>query len=216
VKGWNGQSGERAAVELAVFRRQFAVGKAVFRSLFPSVADVQTAWGLHWCDGFGKTGSMMMVRRCMISLLLMVAAFLTGCAGPHYEGYKNSPYTIRGVRYYPMSPREAVGYHETGTASHYQGGFLFFPGKTAIGEKIYPWSHGAAHKTLPLPARVRVTNLENGRRVTVRVNDRGPFIPGRIIDVTGATAKKLGFYEKGLTQVKVEVLSVGDGRYRVR
>ena len=158
----------------------------------------------------------MMVCRCMVSLLLTAAVFLTGCAGPRYEGHKDSPYTIRGVRYNPMSPRQAVGYGETGTASHYKAGFLFFPGKTAIGEKIYPWSHGAAHKTLPLPARVRVTNLENGRRVTVRVNDRGPFIPGRIIDVTAATAKKLGFYENGLAPVSVEVLSVGDGRYRVR
>jgi rare lipoprotein A len=149
-------------------------------------------------------------------LLLGAVVFLPGCAGPGYEGYKNSPYTIRGVRYYPMSPRQALGYRETGMASHYKAGFLFFPGKTAIGEKIYPWSHGAAHKTLPLPARVRVTNLENGRRVTVRVNDRGPFIPGRIIDVTAATAKKLGFHDQGLTQVRVEVLSVGDGRYRVR
>jgi len=158
----------------------------------------------------------MMARLSLVWLWLMAAVSLTGCAGPRYEGYKDSPYTIRGVRYDPMSPRQAVGYRETGTASHYKAGFLFFPGKTAIGEKIYPWSQGAAHKTLPLPARVRVTNLENGRRVTVRVNDRGPFIAGRIIDVTAATAKKLGFYEKGLTQVKVEVLSVGDGRYRVR
>lgn len=141
---------------------------------------------------------------------------VTACGGGGYQGYKTGPYTIRGERYYPMSPREAVGYRETGTASHYKSGFLFFPGKTAIGEKIYPWSHGAAHKTLPLPARVRVTNLENGRRVTVRVNDRGPFVRGRIIDVTSATAKKLGFHDKGLAQVRVEVLSVGDGKYRVR
>ena len=97
-----------------------------------------------------------------------------------------------------------------------KGGFLFFPGKTAIGEKIYPWSHGAAHKTLPLPSRVRITNLANGRRVTVRVNDRGPFISGRIIDVTSATAKKLRFHGKGLTEVRVEVLSVGDGVHRIR
>jgi len=148
--------------------------------------------------------------------LLPLVLLLTACSGGGYTGYKTAPYTIRGERYYPLSPQAAVGYRETGTASHYKGGFLFFAGKTAIGEKIYPWSHGAAHKTLPLPCRVRITNLENGRRVKVRVNDRGPFIPGRIIDVTSATAKKLGFYDKGLATVEVEVLSVGDGAYRVR
>lgn len=138
-----------------------------------------------------------------------------GCSGG-YDGYKAAPYTIRGQRYYPIQPEEAVGLEEEGIASHYKGGFLFFPGKTAIGEKIYPWSKGAAHKTLPLPCRVRVTNLENGKRVKVRVNDRGPFIDGRIIDVTTATAKQLGFRDQGLARVKIEVLSVGDGRYRVR
>lgn len=148
-------------------------------------------------------------------LLIFCALALAGCGGG-YAGYKTAPYTVRGQRYHPMGPREALGYSETGTASHYKHGFLVFPGRVAIGEKIYPWSSGAAHKTLPLPCRVRVTNLENGRSVKVRVNDRGPFIQGRIIDVTSATAKKLGFYDKGLATVRVEVLSVGDGRYRIR
>ena len=115
-----------------------------------------------------------------------------------------------------MAPREALGHVETGTASHYKHGFLVFPGKTALGEKIYPWSHGAAHKTLPLPCKVRVTNLSNGKRVVVRVNDRGPFIGDRIIDMTFASAKKLGFHQQGLAPVQVEVLSVGDGRYRMK
>lgn len=150
-----------------------------------------------------------------LGFLCCASVCSSGC-GTGYRSYKDAPYTIQGQRYYPMAPQEAVGYEEVGTASHYKGGFLFFPGKTAIGEKIYPWSRGAAHKTLPLPCRVRITNLENGRRVKVRVNDRGPFIPGRIIDVTAATAKKLGFHDQGLAEVKVEVLSVGDGRYRVR
>ena len=148
--------------------------------------------------------------------LVLLSGVLCSCAGPSYDGYKTASYTIKGVRYYPMGPEEALGYEEVGTASHYKGGFLFFPGKTAIGDRIYPWSKGAAHKTLPLPCRVRITNLENGRRVKVRVNDRGPFIPGRIIDVTAATAKQLGFHGQGLAEVKVEVLSVGDGRHRIR
>lgn len=148
--------------------------------------------------------------------LVCLTLAIAGCGGAGYAGYKDSPYTVRGQRYYPMSPEQAIGFAEVGTASHYKGGFFVFPGKTAIGEKIFPWSHGAAHKTLPLPCRVRITNLENGRRVKVRVNDRGPFIAGRIIDVTSATAKKLGFHDQGLAEVRVEVLSVGDGRYLVR
>ena len=154
-----------------------------------------------------------MIPRFCVALLCGLVA---GCSGAGYDGYKIAPYTVRGERYDPMSPEEAVGHIETGTASHYKAGFLVLPGKTAIGEKIYPWSKGAAHKTLPLPCRVRITNLENGKRVKVRVNDRGPFIPGRIIDVTAATAKQLGFHDRGLAEVKIEVLSVGDGRYRVR
>jgi rare lipoprotein A len=148
------------------------------------------------------------------SLVLVVA--LTGCGTPSYDGYKYKPYTVRGVKYFPMSPREAVGFTETGIASHYREGNFLFPGKTAIGEKLYPGTKTSAHKTLPLPCVVRITNLENGRKTTVRVSDRGPFIAGRIIDVTAPVAKKLGFYEKGLTRVRIEVLSVGDGRFRVR
>ena len=148
--------------------------------------------------------------------IVLLCGLLAGCSGGGYVGYKTAPYTVSGERYHPMSPEEAVGYVETGTASHYKSGFLVFPGKTAIGEKIYPWSKGAAHKTLPLPCRVRITNLENGRRVKVRVNDRGPFIPGRIIDVTAATAKQLGFHDRGLAEIKIEVLSVGDGRYKLK
>lgn len=166
-------------------------------------------------------GSKCRANTCICSLALRqacvagLAMLVCGCGGG-YEGYKTAPYTVRGQRYFPMGPEQAVGYEEVGTASHYKGGFLFFPGKTAIGEKIYPWSQGAAHKTLPLPCRVRITNLENGRRVKVRVNDRGPFVSGRIIDVTAATAKRLDFHGQGLATVKVEVLSVGDGRYRVK
>lgn len=152
---------------------------------------------------------------CALAACLACAA-LAGCGGRSYAGYKYAPYTVRGQSYAPMAPREALGFVETGTASHYKEGFLIFPGKAAIGEKIYPWSHGAAHKTLPLPCRVRVTNLRNGKKMVVRVNDRGPFIGDRIIDLTSASAKKLGFHQQGLAPVRVEVLSVGDGRYRLR
>lgn len=150
------------------------------------------------------------------AVLAVVVMGIAGCASPSYEGYKYRPYVIRGVRYEPMHPREAVGFVEEGVASWYNAGNLLFPKKTAIGETYRPWHMSGAHKTVPLPARVRVTNLENGRSVVIRVNDRGPFIPGRVIDVSPRVAEKLGFKEKGLARVRVEVLSVGDGRYRIR
>ena len=76
------------------------------------------------------------------------------------------------------------------------------------------WDISAAHKTLLLPCVVKVTNLNNDKSLKMRVNDRGPFIPCRIIDVTPRAAKKLGFKAKGLTRCRVEVLSVGDGMYK--
>lgn len=150
---------------------------------------------------------MLLVCACMV---------LTGCGGG-YEGYKWRPYSVRGVHYVPMSPQEAVGYVEEGIASHYdESFFVLFPGKTAIGERQYNWSRSAAHKTLPLPCKVRVTNLRNGKSTVLRVNDRGPFIEGRMLDVTGGVAKDLGFHKDGLCPVRIEVLSVGDGRWRIK
>ncbi|GAT35531.1 rare lipoprotein A [Terrimicrobium sacchariphilum] len=141
---------------------------------------------------------------------------LAGCSSPQYSGYKCKPYTVRGHHYEPLSPQEAVGYVEEGVASHYHEGFLIFPGKTALGESLWFWSSSGAHKTLPLPCTVRVTNLQNGRSVVIRLNDRGPYIGDRVIDVTTPVAKKLGFYHQGLARVRVEVLSVGDGKWRIK
>jgi rare lipoprotein A len=129
---------------------------------------------------------------------------------------KNSPYTVKGKRYYPMSVNEAKKYKQTGIASWYghetlrkKGGHM-----TANGEKFSPYALTAAHKYLPLPTNVKVTNLSNKRSIVVRVNDRGPFPSknnpnsgNRIIDLTMGAAKKLGFYNKGTTRVSVEVIS---------
>jgi len=150
-----------------------------------------------------------------ILLPALAMLLLAGCAS-HYDGYKYKPYSVRGVRYDPMSPREAVGHVETGTASHYSEHFLIFPGKTAIGEKLWPWTRAAAHKTLPIPCVIRVTNLKNGKTAKIRVNDRGPLVRGRILDVTKPVADELGFTRQGLTQVRIQVLSVGDGRHRIK
>ncbi|MDE0860617.1 MAG: septal ring lytic transglycosylase RlpA family protein [Akkermansiaceae bacterium] len=115
-----------------------------------------------------------------------------------------------------MSVDDALRYDEVGEASWYDESRYFglVRGDTSLGEKVKPFALSAAHKTLPIPCRVKVSNLENGKSVKLRVNDRGPFIPGRIIDVTPRAAGKLGFKKQGLVQVRVEVLSVGDGKYK--
>ena len=83
---------------------------------------------------------------------------------------------------------------------------------TASGERLSNSAMTAAHKTLPLGSKVRVTNLRNGKSAVVRITDRGPYVKGRIIDVTVGVAKKLGFYSRGITPCKVEVLSYGKKR----
>jgi rare lipoprotein A len=153
---------------------------------------------------------------CLV-VIILTAALLTSCAGPrHYSGYKHRPYTVRGVRYEPLAPREALRFIETGIASHYKEGGWFFAGKTALGERYRGAAMEGAHKTLPIPCVIEVVNLKNRRRIVVRINDRGPFIAGRVIDLTPAAAKKLGFYKQGLAPVRIRVLSVGDGKYRIR
>jgi rare lipoprotein A len=111
------------------------------------------------------------------------------------------PYAIDGVTYYPA---EDMNYSETGIASWYGPGFH---GKsTANGEAYDQEQISAAHKTLPLPTIVRVTNLDNGKSVVARVNDRGPFVPGRIIDMSKGGARELGLDLTGVARVKVEVM----------
>ena len=112
-----------------------------------------------------------------------------------------NPYKVNGVWYYPKVDYE---YNETGIASWYGPGF--HGKKTANGETYDENALTAAHKTLPLPTMVRVTNLENGRSLEVRVNDRGPYAPGRIVDMSRRGAQLLGFAEKGTARVRVQVL----------
>lgn len=119
---------------------------------------------------------------------------------PHYGPVKAAPYVVLGKKYYPI--QSANGYQATGTASWY--GTKFHGLKTANGETYDLYGMTAAHKTLPLPSYVRVTNLDNGRSVVLRVNDRGPFYSDRIIDLSFAAAKKLGYAEKGVARVRVE------------
>jgi rare lipoprotein A len=142
-----------------------------------------------------------------------MAALVAACAGPREEAsirppspsaaYKiGQPYQIDGTWYYPS---EQPDYDETGVASWY--GPTFYGKYTANGESYDSSALTAAHRTLPMPVNVRVTNLENGRSLVLRVNDRGPFARGRIIDVSEKAAQLLGFYETGTAKVRVTFVS---------
>jgi rare lipoprotein A len=130
---------------------------------------------------------------------------------------RNAPYTVKGRRYYPMLVEQAKSYRETGIASWY--GYETLRNNkgrmTANGEVFDPEQMTAAHKYLPLPTHVKVTNLDNQRSIIVRVNDRGPFPSdrnpssgSRIIDLSAGAAKRLGFHRKGLAMVRVETIEL--------
>ncbi|WP_100640876.1 septal ring lytic transglycosylase RlpA family protein [Alteromonas facilis] len=124
---------------------------------------------------------------------------------PHYEPYRewnSRPYTVLGKRYYPL--QTGKGFTEQGQASWY--GQKFHGHLTSNGEIYDMYGMTAAHKTLPLPSFVRVTNKANGKQVVVRVNDRGPFHGDRIIDLSFAAAKKLDFLKTGTANVSLEVI----------
>ena len=157
-----------------------------------------------------------MTRTLADGLLIAVAVLaLAGCAetgsgkkaavqgqARSAAGYKiGEPYQVKGVWYYP---KEDFGYDETGVASWYGPGF--HAETTANGETFDQNELTGAHKTLPLPSLVRVTNLENGRSIIVRINDRGPFVPGRIVDLSRRGAQLLGFEGQGSAKVRVAVL----------
>lgn len=126
------------------------------------------------------------------------AAAISGQGGVYKVG---KPYQIFGQWYYP---KEDYSYSEVGMASWY--GEDFHHKKTANGEKYDMHTLTAAHRTLPLPSIVKVTNLENGRSLILRVNDRGPYAKSRIIDISKRGAQLLGYQTKGVAKVRVEVL----------
>lgn len=141
---------------------------------------------------------------------------LAGCAsGPDIEGYSQAtaisgkggiykvgnPYKIMGQSYVP---KEEYGYSEVGMASWY--GSDFHNKNTANGENYDMNTLTAAHRTLPLPSIVKVTNLENGRSLILRVNDRGPYVKNRIIDISKRGAQLLGYQANGTAKVRVELM----------
>ena len=117
-----------------------------------------------------------------------------------------SSYVVHGRRYFVMDSSE--GFKQRGVASWY--GTKFHGRRTSSGEVYNMHAMTAAHKTLPIPVLVHVRNLDNGRTAVVRVNDRGPFIPGRIIDLSYAAAKKLGVTLPGTANVEISVIEPGE------
>ena len=115
----------------------------------------------------------------------------------------SNPYTVLGETYHLLPT--ARGYKRVGTASWY--GSKFHGRKTANGEVYDMYAMTAAHRTLPIPAYARVTNLANQRVIVVRINDRGPFHASRIIDLSYAAALKLGFADHGTAEVEIEVIT---------
>ena len=147
-----------------------------------------------------------------IALIAFPGFFLAGCASPpagssYPEGHGigtyrvGEPYEINGVWYYPAVD---YGYDRTGVASWY--GEDFEGRLTANGEIFDLNDLTAAHTTLPMPSIVQVTNLQNGRSLQLRINDRGPFVGGRLIDVSRRAAQLLGFENQGTTLVRVTIL----------
>jgi rare lipoprotein A len=143
-------------------------------------------------------------RRRFASLVVFGTLGAAGCSSspspnPHFK--VGSPYRINGRWYHPAV---VSSYQETGIASWY--GSSYHGRLTANGELYDMYALSAAHPTLQLPSVVRVTNLENGRSLVLRVNDRGPFVKNRLIDLSWAAARELGFERQGLARVHVTFL----------
>jgi len=150
--------------------------------------------------------------------LLVLLLLLGGCGAPTYTtrvvdspsqvGLKPTQraYEVNGQRYQPIP--SATGYREKGVASWY--GKKFHGRKTSNGETYDMYAMTAAHKTLPMNVHLKVTNLANGRSTVVRVNDRGPFVRTRIIDLSYSAAKELGVVGPGTAPVRIEALGYRD------
>ena len=143
-------------------------------------------------------------------LLITISLILYSC-GPTiaYGDYINSDGMSR-------KEIEAIRNHpevQIGIASYY--GREFHRKLTANGQRFNMYKVSAAHKTLPLGTRVKVTNLNNGKSIRLTINDRGPFKKGRILDLSYKAAQKLGFVNEGTTKVRIDVIKLGDNKYYI-
>ncbi len=155
-------------------------------------------------------------------VFLWIILYITGCSTryenesyvlePSHKYSKNTqkPYMIDGKIYYPKQ-RVPIGYTQRGIASWY--GPNFHGKKTSNGEIYNMYAFTAAHKTLPMNTIVKVTNLRNHKSVIVRINDRGPFVADRIIDLSYAAGKKIGLNVSGTAPVKLEVVGFNGKDY---
>lgn len=171
------------------------------------------------CHPFLFNNTKMM--RLLTFLFLMLSAFMLTACGTPTPTYKvrvydtpsqpstkptQRPYSVNGQRYQPIASSE--GYVEEGIASWY--GKKFHGRKTSNGETYDMYAMTAAHKTLPMNVHLKVTNQNNGRSTIVRVNDRGPFVRSRIIDLSYTAAKELGVVGPGTAPVRIEALGYKD------
>ena len=122
-----------------------------------------------------------------ITVCLCLTLFLLSCSSTQFRG----------------DPK-GIGYAESGQASFYA--MKYHSRKTASGERLNQYSFTAAHRTLPFGTKVKVTNLKSGKSVTVKINDRGPFVKGRVIDLTQSAFKKIGNIESGIINVNIVVV----------
>ncbi|HMK35869.1 MAG TPA: septal ring lytic transglycosylase RlpA family protein [Desulfomonilaceae bacterium] len=144
-----------------------------------------------------------------IPLVCAVLLMATGCATSVQHAKKDCPksYTVLGKTYYPLK-KAKTGHFQDGVASWYGPGF--HGKKTATGEVYDMHLLTAAHNTLPLHSVVKVTNLLNKKEVVVRINDRGPFVGERVVDLSLASAKEIGMVGPGTVPVRLTVLTSGD------
>ena len=149
------------------------------------------------------TGRKIHILLCCISVLAILAMiFVTGVQASGKRPRTQKSYVIDNKRYYPIPT--ADGYNEKGIASWYGG--KFHGRKTSNGEIYNKYSMTAAHKTLPMNTMLLVKNLGNGKKTVVRINDRGPFVRGRIVDLSYTAAKELGIVKKGIARVQATAL----------
>ena len=144
----------------------------------------------------------------MIRLILISCIFIVSCSsnivyGDYVDTTGWSRKQIESIKNHPKT--------QIGIASYY--GKKFHKKRTANGEIFNMYKVSAAHKSYPLGTKVRVTNLENGKSIKLVINDRGPFVKGRIIDLSYRAARKLDFVNQGTTKVRIDVIRLGDNKY---
>ena len=145
--------------------------------------------------------------------VVFLLIFQYSCSSAPRYGNQTYPGQKTKTRQVPVEKNPQLSYKRTwvGTSSWY--GEDFHGKKTANGEIFNMYELTAAHKTLPLGTTVRVTNLSNNRSVVVRINDRGPYVEGRILDLSYGAAEKLDFHTKGTAKVHIQVIKFGDNSY---